>query len=72
MKNKKAEEFLQKKNKIEGIIKPDFKIYYIAKASRLCGICIEMNTQMNRTEKPKIDQHKSLQHKYDENANTIQ
>lgn len=71
MENKKAEKFLQK-NKIEGIKKPDFKIYHIAMASRLCGICIETNTQMNRTEKPKIDQHKSLQHKYDENANTIQ
>ena len=72
MKNKKAEKILKKKNKIEGIKKTDFKIYYIAMASRLYGICIEMNTQMNRTEKPKIDQHRSLQHKYDENANTIQ
>ena len=72
MKNKKAEKILKKKNKIEGIKKTDFKIYYIAMASRLCGICIEMNIQMNRTEKPKIDQHRSLQHKYDENANTIQ
>ena len=39
---------------------------------RLCGFCTEINIQMNRTEKPKIDQHKCTQHKYDKNANTIQ